>query len=120
MAKKVLYVENEEFTRVLVKDILEEAGYVVVLAESGEAGLVLLGSEKPDLVLLDILLPGMSGWDLFAKLRQTDKNVKVAFLTVLDVSGERKKKLKTLGVSDYIMKPFTSDELLEKVKKIIG
>ena len=120
MAKKILYVENEQFTQALVKEILEGAGYEVVLADSGEAGLALLEKEKPDLVLLDVLLPGMSGWDLFVRLRKTDKDVKIAFLSVLDVSGERKKKLASLGVSDYIIKPFTSDELVEKVGKILG
>jgi DNA-binding response OmpR family regulator len=120
VAKKILYVEDEEFTRTLVKEILTRAGYEVVLAECGESGLVFFEKEKPDLVLVDVLLPGMSGWDFFEKLRKKDKDVKVAFLTVLDVSGDRKKKLMELGVSDYIIKPFTSDELVEKVKKILG
>ncbi len=62
----------------------------------------------------------MSGWDFFEKLRKKDKSIKVAFLTVLDVSGEKKKKLTEHGVSDYIIKPFTSDELIEKVRKILG
>jgi DNA-binding response OmpR family regulator len=70
-------------------------------------------------VLLDIMMPDLSGWDVLQQLKKQDPGAKVAFLSVLEVSDERKERLKEEGLADYIMKPFTSKELKTKVNAIL-
>ena len=115
---KVMHVEDEPDTRKVVKEILEGEGYNVSSYPSGEKGVAAVKKEKPDLILLDIMMPGMSGWDAFKKIRNINKKAKVAFLSVLEVSPERLAKLKKEGISDYITKPFTATDLVKRVKKM--
>lgn len=117
--KKVMVVDNEPDTVELVKVILEEGGYVVSTAYSGIECLNKLEKEKPDLILLDLMMPDLSGWDTFNRIRKKDTKVKIAFISVLEVSADRKEKLIMNGLSDYITKPFTADELLSRVNKIL-
>jgi DNA-binding response OmpR family regulator len=112
-------VDNEPDVVNLVKKILEREGYEVATALSGKECLDMLEKGKPDLVLLDIMMPDLSGWDVYEQIRKRDQKLKVAFLSVIEVSPERKKKLIEEGLSDYIMKPFKKAELVERVKKII-
>ena len=119
MKKKVMVVDNELDTVGLVKAILEDAGYEVVEAYSGMECLKKVGAEKPDLILLDIMTPDLSGWDVYNRLRKTDNETKVSFLSAIEVSRERLEKLLQSGLSDYIIKPFTADELLERVGRIL-
>jgi DNA-binding response OmpR family regulator len=116
---KILHVENEPDTRELVKVILEGAGHVVTSAENGKECLSIYRKGKFDLVLLDIMMPDLSGWDVLQTLKKMDHSAKVAFLSVLEVSDERKERLKEEGLADYIMKPFTSKELKTKVNAIL-
>ena len=118
--KKILHVDNEEDTRGLVKKILVKAGYKLLSASSGRECLELVPLERPDLILLDVMMPDMSGWDVLQKIRKRGNYEKVAFLSVIEVSQERKKKLMEEGLSGYILKPFTSEQLVEEVKAIIG
>jgi two-component system response regulator RegX3 len=138
MKKKILYVEDDEDTRILVKEILEEEGYEVTVAANGEEGLSKLEKEGADLVLLDIITPGMSGWDVFEKIRriymiyeeyglhvcekmkETSPLVKVAFISILPITEDRLAKLRKYGVSDYIMKPFDNEELVRRIRRILG
>jgi two-component system OmpR family response regulator len=135
--KKIMYVEDDADTRNLVARILEAEGYTVITAESGDECLSLLGKESVDLILLDIILPTMSGWDAFEKIknvysvyedhgwptyekiRDVSMTVKVAFLSVIPVSDERLSTLKSYGVSDYLMKPFEKADLLVRIRKIL-
>jgi len=119
MPKKVMVVDNEPDTVELVKAILEDAGYEISCAHSGLECLEKVQTEKPDLILLDIMMPDLSGWDTYSRLRKKDQNVKVSFLSAIEVSKERLTKLLAGGLSDYITKPFTADELIDRVKKIL-
>jgi DNA-binding response OmpR family regulator len=117
--KKIMVVDNEPDIVDLTRTVLELGGYYVVAAHSGEECLRLLEKEKVDLVLLDIMMPGMSGWDVFNRINKKSTVTKVAFMSVLEISDKRKQVLLEEGLADYIMKPFDKDTLLNRVDKIL-
>jgi DNA-binding response OmpR family regulator len=117
--KKIMVVDNEPDIVDLTRTVLELGGYEVVTAYSGEECLRLLEKEKVDLVLLDIMMPGMSGWDVFNRINKKSADVKVAFMSVLEISDKRKQVLIDEGLSDYIMKPFDKETLLNRVDRIL-
>jgi DNA-binding response OmpR family regulator len=120
MQKKILSVDNEQTTVNLVKDILETEGYKVTRVTSGKECLRKFEAHPDyDLILLDIMMPDLSGWDVYERIREKNKKVKVAFLSVIEISKERINKLKQEGLSDYITKPFDSEELIKRVKSIL-
>jgi CheY-like chemotaxis protein len=122
MARKVMIVDDEESLIELVTAILEQEGYEVMTAMDGEEALRKLEKQKPDLVLLDMMMPGMSGREVCEKIRKNPKtrDLKVIFLTVAKFSEAGKGVLKDMKVSDYITKPFENADLTRRVKKIIG
>ncbi len=117
--KKIMVVDNEPDIVDLTRTVLEIGGYSVVPAYSGEESLRKLEKEKVDLVLLDIMMPGMSGWDVFNRIKKKNSDIKVAFMSVLEISDKRKQVLLDEGLADYIMKPFDKDTLLERVDNIL-
>jgi len=119
MVKKILYVEDNLDTAAAVKTILSNAGYEIEIANNGKEGIKKSKEGPFDLFLLDIMLPDMSGWDIFENLRK-EGGAKFAFLSAIPVSSERMAELKDAGVSDYITKPFTKESLVEKIKNILG
>jgi CheY-like chemotaxis protein len=118
----IMAVDNEPDIAELVKLTLENEGNEVVTAFSGEECLKKLKTTKVDLLLLDMMMPGMSGWDAYERIRRKGKKLdfKVAFISAIDISPTRKEKLKKEGIADYLSKPFTPDELVQKVKAILG
>jgi len=118
--KKIMVVDNEPDIVDLTRTVLEIGGYSVVPVYSGEECLRKLESEKVDLVLLDIMMPGMSGWDVFNRIKKKNTDIKVAFMSVLEISDKRKQVLLDEGLADYIMKPFDKDSLLERVDNILN
>ena len=117
--KKIMVVDNEPDIVDLTRTVLELGGYNVVTARSGEECLRLLEKEKVDLVLLDIMMPGMSGWDVFNRINKKSTGIKVAFMSVLEISDKRKQVLLEEGLADYIMKPFDKDSLLNRIDNIL-
>ena len=117
--KKIMVVDNEPDIVDLTRTVLELGGYQVVTAYSGEECLRRLEKEKVDLVLLDIMMPGMSGWDVFNRINKKSTQIKVAFMSVLEISDKRKQVLLDEGLADYIMKPFDKETLLNRVDKIL-
>jgi len=122
MAKKILVVDDEADIRASIKTALETQGYSVAEAQDGQNCLNLLEKEKFDLIILDVMMPEMSGWDVMTKIMETKKEYhkKVMFLSVVQISEERKKELLEQGVVDYMQKPFDIQELIKKVKEIAG
>lgn len=114
-----MVVDNEPDIVDLTRTVLELGGYTVVPSYSGEEALRKLEKEKVDLVLLDIMMPGMSGWDVFNRIKKKSKEIKVAFMSVLEISEKRKQVLLDEGLADYIMKPFDKETLLQRVDKIL-
>ena len=117
--KKIMVVDNEPDIVDLTRTVLELGGYEVVTAYSGEECLRQLEKEEVDLVLLDIMMPGISGWDVFNRINKKSKHIKVAFMSVLEISDKRKQVLLDEGLADYIMKPFDKETLLSRVDKIL-
>jgi DNA-binding response OmpR family regulator len=117
--KKIMVVDNEPDIVDLTRTVLEIGGYEVVPAHSGEECLRILEKEKVDLVLLDIMMPGMSGWDVFNRIKKKSDDIKVAFMSVLEISDKRKQVLLDEGLADYIMKPFDKDGLLDRIDEIL-
>jgi len=116
--KKILYIEDHEDTAIAVKRILSEAGFKVELASSGKEG-IKKAKNNFDLILTDIMLPDMSGWDIFQTLSKKIKKCKYGIISVIPVSTERMEELKKEGISDYITKPFKQNDLVGRVKKIL-
>lgn len=116
---RILVVDNEVMITDLVKDILEKEGYEVDTASGGKEGLAKLQEGGIDLALLDVMMPDMSGWEVFETIRQTDKNVKIAFLSIVEPSTEKRERLEKEGLSDFINKPFTPKELIGRVRNIL-
>lgn len=120
--KKILslHVDDEPDTLTVVKTILEMEGFDVVSVKSGKDALGKIKEHTFDLILLDIMMPDMSGWELFNHILEIDPGAKVIFLTVLEISEERLKQLKAQGIKDYITKPFDKDELVEKINNALN
>ncbi|HCH49886.1 MAG TPA: DNA-binding response regulator [Proteus sp.] len=111
---KILLIEDHQKTASWVKKGLEEAGYTIDTISDGRDGLYLALENDYDLVILDIMLPGMDGWNIL-KILRTSKSVPVICLTARDAVGDRVKGLE-LGANDYLVKPFSFSELLARVK----
>jgi two-component system response regulator VicR len=117
---KIMAVDDEPDIIKLLERILKKAGYEFVGCTSGKEFLQRYPGEKPDLVLLDIMMPEMDGWDVYKEIRKINRDQKVVPLTALDVPPRIKEGIIELGASDYITKPFEPDELVDKIKKIVG
>ncbi len=118
--KKVLIVDDEPDTLELVKLVLESGGFETVLAASGKEALNELEVSKPDLVLLDIMMPDMDGWEVFRKIKESNVNMPIAILTAKAQNFDRLLGLHVLKADDYITKPFGKNELISRVKKLAG
>ena len=118
----ILVVDDEPDIAELVKRTLEESGYDVATALSGDEALEQLGKEQVDLALIDFMMPEMTGRDLVEKIRADPqlKDLKLAFLTAASFGEEGKEELQRLGALDYIAKPFDNEDLIQRVKRMIG
>lgn len=118
---KIMIVDDEPNIIELEKALLETEGYEVIEAHNGEEAIKLLKKNTPDLVILDMMMPGMSGREVCEKIRENPKtkNLKVFFITVARFSEIGKKELENLNVSDYITKPFDNEDVLNRIKKVL-
>lgn len=112
---KILIVEDEKGISDFLKQGLEEEGYEITVASDGLTGFNLAIANKPNLILLDWMLPKMSGIEVCKEFRKTDSKTPIIFLTAKDTIQETIEGLKS-GANDYIKKPFSFDELLERIK----
>lgn len=118
--KRILHVDDESDTLCVVKTILEKEGYEVVSAPSGKDALKSVDLNGFSLIILDIMMPDMSGWDLFTRIAEIKPSYKIIFLSIVDVSEERQKVIREAGIKDYIKKPFDRDDFVARVKRVIG
>lgn len=112
---KILIIEDESGISSFLKQGLEEENYVVSVAIDGQSGLQKAIAEQPDLILLDWMLPQLSGLEVCKAIRRKDKSTPILFLTAKDTIQETIEGLKA-GANDYIKKPFSFEELLERIK----
>ena len=115
---KLLIVEDEPKTGSYLRQGLEEAGYVVDLVADGADGLHLASSGDYQLLILDVMLPGMDGWSVLARLRDAGNPLPVLFLTARSSIPDRVQGLE-LGADDYLVKPFAFVELLARVRTLL-
>ena len=112
---QILIIEDEAGIYNFLKEGLQEEGYVVAIATNGDVGLKMYSRNKPDLILLDWMMPGMTGIDVCKEIRKNDTDTPILFLTAKDTVQETVEGLRT-GANDYIKKPFSFEELLERIK----
>lgn len=112
---KILIVEDETGITDFLKQGLQEEGYEVITANNGEEGLAIATGQLPEIVLLDWMLPRMSGLEVCIKLREKSLEMPIIFLTAKDTIQETIEGLKA-GANDYVKKPFSFEELLLRIK----
>ncbi|GKW50894.1 response regulator transcription factor [Halomonas sp. NCCP-2165] len=117
---KVLVVDDEPNIVLSLEFLMQQAGFEVTTAEDGESALARVSEASPDLILLDISLPDLSGFEVLERLRQTPEGatLPIIMLTAHGREVEREKGL-ALGADDYITKPFSTQALVEKVKALL-
>lgn len=118
MAKKILIVEDDKFLRELVARKLSSEGFEIFEAVDGEEGIKKTKEEKPDLVLLDLILPGIDGFEVLSKIKEEQElsSIPVIVLSNLGQREEVERGMK-LGAADYLIKAhFTPGEIIEKIK----
>lgn len=119
MPKRILIIDDEPHIVKTIKDRLEFAGYTVITAYDGEEGLKKVNEEKPDLILLDILMPKMDGYN-FLRALKLDENIKDIPVIILTAKAQMKELFVPEGILNYITKPFDQKELLEKISKALS
>lgn len=115
--KKIIYVEDDEDTAAVVKLIIEKAGHKVEIALCGKDAVGKIREKDYDLALLDIMLPDISGWEVYEQVK--DKKMKFAVISALPVTNRKREELMKSGISDYIIKPFTKKDLIKRIKSIL-
>lgn len=113
--RKILVVEDEPSLIFTLRDTLETEGYDVVVSEEGTQAVEMVKEHKPDLMILDIMLPGKSGYDILEEIRKEKFTFPVIMLTAKDQEPDKVKGL-SLGADDYLTKPFGVKELLARIK----
>lgn len=117
MSKKILIIEDEPGIQLSLQDEFESEGYVVYTAEDGEEGLEMAKQHGPDLIILDIMLPILDGYEVCKRLRMAGDNTPIIMLTVRDKEIDKVLGLE-LGADDYVTKPFSLRELMSRAKAI--
>jgi two-component system, cell cycle response regulator DivK len=120
MGKRVLVIEDQEDNRRIVRDLLASAGYETVEAATGEEGVALAEADPPDLILMDIDLPGMNGYEATRRLKSNPamRRIPIVAVTSYALSGDDKKAFDA-GCDAYVTKPFSPRALLAKIREYL-
>jgi DNA-binding response OmpR family regulator len=121
-SKRLAYIEDEAEMIDLVRLILGRRGYTVMGANGGREGLELIRKELPDLVLLDLMMPDMDGWDVYHQIKSEEltRDIPVIVITAKALNIDKVLGLRIAKVEDYISKPFSPQELLERVDQVLS
>jgi two-component system cell cycle response regulator DivK len=120
-SKCILVVEDQEDNRRILRDLFASAGYDLIEAESGEEALAALGAQRPDLILMDIQLPVMDGYEATRRIRSDPalKSIPIIAVTSYALAGDEAKAL-AAGCNAYVTKPYSPRALLAKVREYLG
>ncbi len=120
MKKRILVVEDQEDNRQIIRDLLSAKGYELVEATTGEEGLKLAATGKPDLILMDIQLPGMDGYEVTRRIKAKPElnHIPIIVVTSYALSGDDKKAFDA-GCNGYVTKPFSPRVLLAKIREFL-
>ena len=118
MSKKVLIVEDDPGISLSLKDEFESLGYTVIKTDNGQKGLTLARQESPDLIILDLMLPGMEGYDVCRELRNEGNRTPIIILTAKNREIDKVLGL-DLGADDYVTKPFGLREFMARVRAVL-
>lgn len=116
--KTILLIEDDELVRESILDVLMITGHKVEVAENGEEGLALINKALPDLVISDVMMPKMDGFELLKRLNEEQIKVPFMFLSAKSREVDMLNGLK-LGANDYIIKPFANEELIAKIESLL-
>ena len=121
MTKRILVVEDQEDNRQILRDLLANAGYDMIEAEDGEQGVAAANRERPDLILMDIQLPVLDGYEATRRIRTNPdlKSVPIIAVTSYALAGDEDKAL-AAGCDGYVSKPYSPRELLAKVRTYLA
>jgi two-component system response regulator VicR len=121
-SKRLAYIEDEAEMIDLVRLILGRRGYTVLGANGGREGLELVRKELPDLVLLDLMMPDMDGWDVYHQIKseKSTRDIPVIVITAKALNIDKVLGLRIAKVEDYIAKPFSPQELLQRVDQVLS
>jgi len=121
-AKQIVYIEDEPDMIDLVRLILSRKGYEVKGAIGGRDGLDMIRSSQPDLVLLDLMMPDMDGWEVYQQIKAAEatRSIPVIVITAKAQNIDKVLGIHIAKVDDYISKPFNPQQLIESVEKVLG
>ena len=114
---KILVAEDDSYTRRGLVEVFESDGYQVIAAKDGREALSMYACEKPDFICMDIMMPGLNGYDVCREIRKQDSNVPILFISAKSEEIDKVVGLE-LGADDYIVKPFGVKEMLARVKAV--
>jgi two-component system cell cycle response regulator DivK len=121
MSKRILIVEDTEDNRQIMRDLLSSAGYALIEAQTGEEGVRMARQHKPDLILMDIQLPIMDGYEATRQIKKEPelKTIPIIAVTSYALAGDEA-KTRAAGCDGYVAKPFSPRQLLHKVREFLG
>lgn len=122
ITRRVVYIEDEQEMIDLVRLILSRKGFEVLGANSGRDGLDLVRHKQPDLILLDLMMPDMDGWEVYQQVKadETTHQIPVIVITAKAQSIDKVLGLHIARVDDYISKPFSPQDLIDSVEKVLS
>ena len=120
MSKRILVVEDQEDNRRIVRDLLTSAGYELIEATTGEDGVTMAETHRPDLILMDIQLPGLDGYDATRRIKANPalRQIPIIAVTSYALSGDDA-KARQAGCDAYVAKPFSPRQLLAKIREFL-
>ena len=120
MSKRILVVEDQEDNRQIIRDLLSATDYEIMEAESGEVALEAVAKQRPDLILMDIQLPGMDGYEVTRRIKADPalRSIPIIAVTSYALSGEEQ-KARAAGCDEYVPKPYSPRQLLAKIRQYL-
>ncbi|MGH6891191.1 MAG: response regulator [Dongiaceae bacterium] len=118
MSKKILVVEDQEDNRRIVRDLLTSAGFQLIEAVTGEEGVRMAETNKPDLILMDIQMPEMDGYEATRQIKASMRDIPIIVITSYALSGDADKAM-AAGADAYVSKPFSPRDLLATIRKFL-